>query len=377
MKTRAAVLWEIGAAKPYAKSRPLTVEGVDLDGPQANEVLLAIRAAGLCHSDLSAVDGVRPRERTRLPIILGHEAVGEVLEVGAGVTDLVPGDRVITTFVPSCGHCVPCMEGRPALCEPAVKHSGAGTLATGGIRFRLNGKPVHHYVGVAAFAERTVMVRNSLVKIDPDVPPEYAALFGCAVLTGVGAVINTARVRAGESVAVIGLGGVGLSALLGARLAGAAEIVAVDLHDAKLRLATELGATLAVNATDPDAVAKIRDATRGGVDHAFEMAGAAAALEIAYRATRRGGTTVVASIPPGDIRVPITQASLVAEERTLKGSYFGSAVPIRDVPRLIRLFRDGRLPVDRIAGKVVRLEEINAAFDTLASGDALRQVLIP
>lgn len=377
MKTRAAVLWTIGAGRPYAESRPLTVEEVELDGPQAGEVLLAVQAAGLCHSDLSAVDGVRPRERTPLPMILGHEAVGEVLEVGAGVTDLVPGDRVVTLFVPSCGQCVMCLEGRPALCETAPRYSGAGTLASGGIRFRLRGEPVHHYVGVAAFAEMTVMMRRSLVKIDADVPTDAAALIGCAVLTGAGAVFNTARVRPGEAVAVVGLGGVGLSALLGARAAGASDIVAIDREDAKLALARELGATLAVNAGDPDCVAKVRDATGGGVHYAFEMAGAAAAMDIAYKVTRRGGTTVIGSIPAGNVQLPIMHAGVVAEERTIKGSYFGSSVPVRDVPRYARMVRDGQLPVGRIADRRIGLGDLNDAFDALADGRSLRQILVP
>ena len=349
MKTRAAILWTIGAARPYADSRPLTVEEVELDGPGPGEVLLAIRAAGLCHSDLSAIDGVRPRERTPLPIILGHEAVGEVLETGAGVDDLVPGDRVVTLFVPSCGQCAMCLEGRP----------------------------VHHYVGVAAFAEMTVMMRRSLVKIDADVPTDAAALIGCAVLTGAGAVFNTARLRPGESVAVVGLGGVGLSALMGARAAGASDIVAIDVSEPKLALARELGATFAVSASDPECVAKVRAATGGGVHFAFEMAGAAKAMEIAYQVTRRGGTTIIGSIPASDVRLPVGHASVVAEERTIKGSYFGSSVPVRDVPRYARMVRDGRLPVARIADRRVGLGDLNAAFDALAEGRTMRQILVP
>jgi alcohol dehydrogenase len=371
------VLTAIGASRPYAQSRPLIVEELDLRGPGPGEVLLAIKAAGLCHSDLSAIDGARPRERTPLPIVLGHEAVGEVMEAGAGVNDLRPGDRVVTTFVPSCGHCVPCMEGRPALCEPAPGYSATGTLATGGTRFSRGADAVHHYVGVAAFSEYTVMARDSLVRIDGDIPIEVAALFGCAVLTGVGAVLNTARVRAGEAVAIVGLGGVGMSALLGARLAGAFPIVAVDLHPEKLRVAAGIGADVTVAADDPDCVARIRDATHGGVHFAFEMAGAAKAFDIAYRVTRRGGTTVIGGLPPGSVQLPVSQASVVAEERTIKGSYFGSTVPLRDIPRFIALHREGRLPVDRIAGEAVRLDGLNEAFDLLASGAPLRQVLLP
>lgn len=377
MKVRASVLRQVGAPPPYARSQPLHLEEVTLEGPRAGDVLLRVLAAGLCHSDLSAIDGVRPAARTPLPMILGHEAVGEVVEVGAGVDDLAPGDHVVTTFVPSCGHCLPCMSGRPALCEPAVGFSTSGTLATGGTRFADASGPIHHYVGVAAFAEMTVCARRSLVPIDREVPPAIAALFGCAVLTGVGAVVNTAGLRAGETVAIVGLGGVGMSALIGARAAGAGLIAAIDRDEAKLRLAGELGATLTVNATDPDCIERVREHSRGGVDHAFEMAGAAAAMETAYRVTRRGGTTVIASFPAGDVRLPVGHASVVGEERTIRGSYFGSSVPLRDLPRLIRLYQAGRLPVDRIAGATVGLGDLNGAFDLLASGSALRQILVP
>jgi alcohol dehydrogenase len=374
MKIRAAILGSTGAAAPYATSRPLAVEQVDLDGPGEGEVLVRIRAAGLCHSDLSVIDGNRPRPT---PMVLGHEAAGEVVEVGRGVCDLAPGDRVVMVFVPSCGACLPCQEGRPALCEPAAAANGAGTLLGGERRLSRRGEPLHHHLGVSAFAEHAVVSRRSLVRVDADLPFAEAALFGCAVLTGVGAVVNTARVPPGASVAVVGLGGVGLNAVLGAVAAGAARIVALDLAADKLALALELGATDAVDAARPEAADEVRAATGGGVDYAFEMAGAVAAMELAYRVTRRGGTTVTAGLSHPSAVWPLQHVSLVAEERTVRGSYVGSCVPLRDVPRFVALYRQGRLPVDRLLSGRVGLDDLNPAFDRLAAGGAVRQVLVP
>lgn len=373
MKIRAAVLNAMGLPAPYAQSKPLTIEEIDLAPPGEGEVLVQIKAAGLCHSDLSVINGDRPRP---VPMALGHEASGVVVETGAGVADLARGDHVVMVFVPSCGHCLPCMEGRPALCEPGAAANTAGTLASGARRLSRHGTSVQHHLGVSAFAEHAVVSRHSCVKIDAELPFDEAALFGCAVLTGVGAVINTARVCAGQSVAVIGLGGVGLNSLLAANAAGAGAIVALDLHDDKLELARKLGATATVNARGPDAIEQVKELTGGGVDFAFEMAGSVQAMELAYRITRRGGTTVTAGLPHPDHRWPLQQVNLVAEERTVKGSYIGSCVPLRDIPRYIALFRQGRLPVDRLLGERIRLGDINAGFDHLASGHALRQVVL-
>ena len=374
MKIKAAILEAIGQPAPYAQSRPLRVEDVELDPPGAGEVLVRIRAAGLCHSDLSVINGDRPRP---VPMALGHEAAGEVEEAGPGVTDLKPGDHVVMVFVPSCGHCLPCMEGRPALCEPGAAANGQGTLISGARRLRRAGTDIHHPLGVSAFAERAVLSRNSLVKIDPTLPFETAALFGCAVLTGVGAVVNTAAVRAGTSVAVVGLGGVGLNALLAAKLCGAARIVALDVLDDKLALARQLGATDTINAADADAVAKARDATSGGADYAFEMVGSVKAMGLAYRITRRGGTTVSAGLSHPDHTFALPHVSLVAEERTVKGSYVGSCVPLRDMPRYIALYQQNRLPVDRLMSDRIGFDQLNAAFDRLAEGRVVRQILVP
>lgn len=374
MKARAAVLHAVGAPQPYAQSQPLRIEEIDIAPPGPGEVMVRVRAAGLCHSDLSVINGDRPRP---VPMALGHEAAGEVIECGPLVVDLRPGDHVVMVFVPSCGHCVPCMEGRPALCEPGAAANTAGTLLGGGRRLSMGGKPVNHHMGVSAFAEYAVVSRRSLVKIDPTLAFDEAALFGCAVLTGVGAVINTARMTPGTTAAVVGLGGVGMNSILAAVLSGARVVVAVDLFDDKLELARSLGATHVVNARAPDAIEQVREASGGGVDFAFEMAGSVQAMELAYRVTRRGGTTVTAGLPHPDHRWPLQHVNLTAEERTVKGSYVGSCVPVRDLPRYIALYKAGLLPVDRLMSDHLKLEEINEGFDRLASGHVVRQVVIP
>src|SRR3954464_12078356 len=327
---------------------------------------------GLCHSDLSVIDANRPRP---MPMVLGHEAAGVVEELGTGVDDLAIGDHVVMVFVPSAGACFPCPEGRPALCEPGAAANNAGTLLSGARRIRCDGVAVNHHVGCSAFAEYAVVSRRSLVKIDRELPLDEAALFGCAVMTGVGAVINTARVQAGCSVAVVGLGGVGLAALLGAVAAGARSVLAVDLSDDKLGLARQLGATETVNAGAPDAVEAIRAATGGGVEYAFEMAGSVRAMDLAYKITRRGGMTVTAGLPPPTHTFNIPQVNLVAEERTVKGSYIGTCVPTRDIPRYIELYRRGKLPVDRLMSSHLTLDDINLGFDLLHEGKAVRQII--
>jgi alcohol dehydrogenase len=373
MKIRAAVLNKMGAEVPYEKSRPLTIEDFDLDDPGRGEVMVKIGAAGLCHSDLSVIDGNRPRPT---PMVLGHEAAGVVEKLGPGVDDLKVGDHVVMVFVPSCGHCPPCAEGRPALCEPGAAANGAGTLLSGERRLHRNGQDVYHHLGCSAFAEYATVSRRSLVKIDKELPLDEAALFGCAVLTGVGAVINTAKVSAGSSVAVIGLGGVGLSSLLGAIAVGARRVIAIDLSDDKLGLARQLGATDTFNASSPNAVDEIKAATGGGVEFAFEMAGSVRAMDLAYRITRRGGTTVTAGLPPPNHTFALPQVNLVAEERTVKGSYIGTCVPTRDLPRYIELYRRGKLPVDRLMSGRMKLDEINLGFDRLHDGKAVRQVVV-
>ncbi len=373
MKIKAAVLYAMDAKPPFAESRPLSIEEIDLAPPGPGEILVRIGAAGLCHSDLSVINGHRPRP---MPMALGHEASGIVEELGEGVTDLERGDHVVLVFVPSCGHCEPCAEGRPALCEPGAAANGAGTLLSGSRRLSRNGQPIHHHLGCSVFAEYATVSRRSVVKIDRELPLDEAALFGCAVLTGVGAVVNTAQVRAGSTVAIVGLGGVGLASLLGANAAGARQIVAVDLSDAKLELALAMGATHAFNAANPNCKDEIRQATGGGVAFSFEFAGSLRALELAYGITRRGGMTVTAGLPPPSATFPLPAVNLVAEERTVKGSYIGTCVPSRDIPRYIDLYRQGKLAVNRLMSGTLKLEDINRGFDLLNEGKAVRQVVV-
>jgi alcohol dehydrogenase len=372
MKIKAAVLRQLGLPGPYAASQPLSIEDVELAPPGPGEVLVRVRAAGLCHSDLSVIDGNRPRP---LPMVLGHEMAGVVEAVGADVADLQRGDHVVAAFVPSCQHCAPCLGGRPALCEPGLAANTAGTLLSGARRLAQDGVPLQHHLGVSGFAEYATLSRRSLVSVLPDLPFAEAALFGCAVITGVGAVINTAAMPQGRSCAVIGLGGVGLAAMLAARMLEASAIVAIDLNGDKLAAASRFGATAAFNAADPECAEKVRAACGGGVDYAFEMAGSSRALELAYRITRRGGTTVSAGLPHPQQQVTLQHVSLVAEERTVKGSYLGSCVPERDIPRYIEWYRAGRLPVDLLLSERIRLVDINAAFDRLAAGASIRQVV--
>ncbi len=373
MKIKAAVIREMGLEQPYSKSQPMKIEEVELAAPGEREALVQIKAASLCHSDLSTVNGDRPRQ---VPMVLGHEAAGVIVECGPGITDVEPGDHVALVFAPSCGECPACREGHPGRCEPGQNANAAGTLLGGAMRLSQNGQPVYHHVGVSAFADHCVVNRGSLVKIDNQLPFDEAALFGCAVLTGVGAALNTAAVFPGAKVAVVGLGGVGLNALFGAKVAGASELIAIDVHDDKLELAKQLGATAVVNARDEKAVEQVRNITGGGVDFGFEMAGSVHAMELAYRITRRGGTTVTAGLPHPEARWPLQHVNLTAEERTVKGSYVGSCVPTRDVPRFIDLYRKGMLPVNKLMSDHISLEQINEGFDRLASGHTVRQIIM-
>jgi alcohol dehydrogenase len=373
MKTRAAILRERGLPAPYSQSRPLVIEELDLSPPGPNEVLVQMAAAGLCHSDLSVINGTR---LWPLPLVLGHEACGKVLEVGDGVADLRADDAVVFSFLPTCGDCPMCIAGRPALCEPGVAANRAGTLLRGGVRFSKAGAgAVHHHSGVAGYSQFSVVARESVVKIDPDIPMETAVLFGCAVMTGVGAVVNSARVAAGTSVAVFGAGGVGLSAIMGAKAVGAYPIVAVDRLASKLDLARQCGATDTINSAVDDPVTAIRDLTRGGVETAFEAVGEENVIAQAFAATRRGGRTVAIGLTHPDRKLSISALTLTAEERILMGSYMGSCVPQRDIPRFIAMYRAGLLPVDLLRSSTIALDDVNAAFDLLHRGEVARQVI--
>jgi len=364
----AAVLGRSGGhAQPYASSEPLTIRTLQLADPRPGEVLVRIDAAGLCHSDLSVINGDRPRP---MPMALGHEAAATVLALGdPGEHGLKLGDRAVLVFLPSCGQCTACLSGEGYLCAEAAAANGKGELIRGGSRLSCDGGAVHHHLGVSAFATQAVVDRRSLVKIDSDIPPETAALFGCAVLTGVGAVMNTAAVRPGESILVYGLGGVGLAAVLGALAAGAQPVCAVDPSADKRALALELGAA-AVFAPGDEAALPASDVV-------IETVGKASVLATAYRAARRGGRIVTVGLPNPAETLEINALSLVAEGKTLMGSYMGSSIPSRDIPRYIALWRAGRLPVERLLTSVGTLEDLNTYLDRLAAGDAIRQVVVP
>src|SRR3569623_1258706 len=374
MRIKAAVLEASGLPAPYAQSQPLKVREVELAGPKEGEVLVRIIAAGLCYSDLSVIDGNRPRP---LPMVLGHEAAGIVEAIGPSVPNVVPGDHVVCVFVPSCGVCEYCNDGRPALCIPGAAANGAGVLLSGHRRLSDNDHrhDLNHHLGVSGFAEYATVAHQSLVKVDPDLDLRYAALFGCAVLTGVGAALNGAHIVAGDTVAIIGLGGVGMAALRGARAAGAERIVAIDISEQKLALARDFGATETFLANSEGVDAAIRDATRGGVAYALELAGSASALHLAYKIVRRGGTMVTAGLPPPTTALSIPAVSLVADEKTIRGSYLGSCVPNRDIPRYVRMFQRGLLPVDRLLSEELTLSDINAGFDHLRDGKVLRAIV--
>jgi S-(hydroxymethyl)glutathione dehydrogenase/alcohol dehydrogenase len=363
------------AAVLYETKRPLRVEDVELEGPHEGEVLVRIGAAGVCHSDYHFMNGDLP---IGLPCVLGHEGAGVVEEVGSGVTTVAPGDHVVLLFRANCGHCEFCSQGRPALCWMGGKLRNTGRLLDGTSRLRSAGSELKHFLGVSCFAERTVVTEQGVVPIPKDVPLEVAALVGCAVMTGVGAVMNTARVPPGAPVLVIGAGGVGLNCVMGAALVGAHPIIVADVVDAKLETAMEFGATHVVNARTQDLVDAVRELTGGeGADYSFEAIGNPRAMAQAFRAVRRGGTTTAVGIAAAGSEMAIDAGELVYMEKTLRGSYYGSTRPQVDMPRLLQLYQAGKLPIDRLISRRYPLEQVNEAYDALIAGEVARSVLIP
>ncbi|HSV77970.1 MAG TPA: alcohol dehydrogenase catalytic domain-containing protein [Ramlibacter sp.] len=375
MRMIAAVMYEQGLAAPYAQSQPFRIEEVELEGPGEGEVLVEIRAAGLCHSDLSVVEGLRKRP---LPIVGGHEGAGIVREVGRGVQGLAPGDHVAMAAVAGCGKCRTCLQGRPGLCTAVTGARNEGMLATGARRLRLSdGGRLNHYSGISVYAQYAVVAPQSLVKISKDVPFDVAALFGCAVVTGAGAVFNSAKVPKGASVAVIGLGGVGLTAVMAAREAGASKIVGIDVLPAKFDLARAVGATECVDARDPQAAQQVLDLTDGGVDFAFEISGNLAALEMAQKITVRGGEVIGVGVGKATATFTVAHLPWVCEEKVLRGSLMGGGVPQHDIPRYADLYLRGRLPVDKLRSDHIGFERLNEGFDLLHGGGVVRQILLP
>lgn len=374
MRMTAAVMYEQGLPTPFEQSRPFRIEEVELEGPGPGEVLVEVRAAGLCHSDLSQVEGLRKRQ---CPVVGGHEAAGVVREVGARVTSVKPGDHVVMTAVSGCGECRVCRAGRPALCSSVTAARTKGFLGSGQRRLSRNGQPIYHYSGISGFAQYAVTMAESLVPIDQEVPLDVAAIFGCAVLTGAGAVLNGARPQPGASVAVIGLGGVGLNAVMAAKVAQASRIIALDVRREKFPLALELGATDAFVASDPDLVQKVRDLTGGGVDFAFEMSGNKAAVATATGVTRAGGEIVLVGLGASNQMYEYNHSALVIEEKVLRGCFMGTCVPGRDIPRYAELFLAGRMPIDRLQSQHIGFDALNRSLDLLQKGEVVRQILLP
>jgi NDMA-dependent alcohol dehydrogenase len=364
---RAAVFREL--------NQPMTVEDVELAPPGPGEVEIRLAASGVCHSDWNVVTGATANP---LPAVLGHEGAGVVESVGEGAEAVSEGDHVILSWLPACGRCFYCSRGRQVLCDVAMEDMFRGTLPGGSLRLSQNGGPLYHYSYLSAFAERCIVPEGCCVPIRDDAPLEVAALVGCAVMTGYGAAVTRAGIRPGEVIAIFGAGGVGLSAVMGAQLAGAAAIVAVDPFAFRRETAMELGATHALDPRSDDVPAALRDLTDGrGADAAIDSAGAPGVLAEAYASVRRGGTVVAVGLPPEGLSAELPASDLAREEKIVTGSFYGSCSPQLDMPRVLDLYMDGFLPLDRLVSRSYPLEEINDAFAAMNAGEVARAVIRP
>ena len=362
---RGAVLNRLGADAPYAETTPITVDELELTGPAENELLVRIEAASICHSDLSVVNGSRPRP---MPMLLGHEAAGIIEELGSNVTEFEVGQRVVLTFLPRCGECRECRTDGKLPCSNGSKTNEAGTLLDGTGHLTRAGDEVKHHLGCSGFASYAVVDRRSVVAVGDDVPPAIAAVLGCAVLTGGGAVLNAAKLTADQSIAIVGLGGVGMASLLTALGIGPAKVIAVDANDQKLELAREWGADEAYTPAE---------AAEQGItaDIVIEAVGHPRAFETAFKMIGFGGTLVTVGLPAPGAMSEIEPLKLTARAETVIGSYLGSAVPARDIPKFEQLWREGKLPLERLISNTITLEEINEGMDALAAGTVLRQII--
>jgi len=374
VKIKAAVMYQQGLPAPYVESNPLVIETVDLAGPEDGEVLVEVVAAGLCHSDLSQVAGLRKR---RLPVVCGHEGAGIVREVGRGVTTLKPGDHVVMTVASGCGHCRPCLAGKPALCDSMGASRSQGLLPNGRCKLGINGSEVYHYSGISSFAEYAVTVPGALIRIDPSIPLDVAAMFGCAVLTGAGSVFNAARPRAGDHVAIIGLGGVGLNAVMAAKIAGAATIIGIDINEGKFPIARDLGCTHVLNARDANLVETVRDITKGGVDYVIEVTGAHPAVKTAHDIVCKGGEIICVGLGAMDDMHSYSHAVVVSQGRALRGCFMGDSCAERDIEIYSRLFLSGQMPIDKLKSAQIGFEQLNLSLDQLHRGEVVRQILMP
>jgi NDMA-dependent alcohol dehydrogenase len=353
----------------------MTVEEVELGEPGPGEVEVQLAASGVCHSDWNVVTGATANP---LPAVLGHEGAGIVASVGEGVDSVAEGDHVILSWLPACGRCFYCSRGRQVLCDVAMEDMFRGTLPGGTLRLSQNGDPLYHYSYLSAFAERCVVPEGCCVPIRADAPLDVAALVGCAVMTGYGAVVTRARVEPGSVVAIFGAGGVGLSAIMGARLAGAAVIAAVDPVAFRRETALEFGATHAFDPGSDNVTSALRDLSQGrGADVAVDSAGAQGVLAQAYATVRRGGTVVAVGLPPESATANLPAAAIAREEKIVTGSFYGSCSPQVDMPQVLDLFMDGHLPLDRLVSRTYPLEEINEAFAAMNAGEVARAVIRP
>jgi NDMA-dependent alcohol dehydrogenase len=365
---------KIRAALITAPQQPMQIETLDLDPPRAGEVLVQIKACGVCHSDYHLVTGATKHP---LPVVPGHEGAGIVEAVGDGVTHIKPGDHVVLNWAPNCGHCFYCLRGRPNLCDTFVGPIWDGVMLDGTPRLSWNGAPVYHFSALAAFAEYAVVPQETCVVIRNDVLLSVAALVGCAVTTGVGAVLYSAQVQAGDRVAVFGCGGVGLSAIMGAQLAGAQQIIAIDRVPRKLEMATQFGATDVIDASQVDAIDLVRLMTGGrGADVTFEAAGVPQLQADCVEAARPGGKAVLVGLSAMGSSMPLSGAQLVRQEKTVIGSYYGTAHTARDFPFILDLYAAGKLNLDRLISRTYPLAEINEAFDAMLKGEVARGVVI-
>jgi S-(hydroxymethyl)glutathione dehydrogenase / alcohol dehydrogenase len=364
---------KIKAALLTAPNSPFVIEDLELDPPRAGEVLVGIKAVGVCHSDWHLVSGATKHP---MPVVAGHEGAGIVQAIGPDVPDLSVGDHVILNWAPSCGECFYCRHDKSNLCDTYTAPIWAGTMLDGTTRLRRGDQTVYSYCGLAAFAEKTVVIHQCCVKIRKDVPFEIAALVGCAVATGVGAAMYTARVQPGESVAVIGCGGVGLSCIQGASLCGATTIIAIDVNEHKKALAMKLGATHFLVSSD-DLVKQVRALTNGrGVDHALEAVGIPRLQELALELVRPGGTATLSGLSSMGSATNLPGAIIVRQEKTIKGSYYGSVNAMRDFPKLLDLYMSGKLKLDELVSRKYPLEKINEAYKEMLSGDGARGVIV-
>lgn len=366
MKIKGAVLDQAHNRQPYRDSQPLKIQELDLDQPGGDEVLVRNKASGLCHSDLSVINGDRPRP---LPILLGHETSGIVEQLGPGVQDFEIGDHVVMSFLPRCQQCDACQSGSKQPCTRGTQSNNDGVLLSGNRRLSRNGQPVNHHLGVSGFASHSVVSRHSLTRVGKDIPFDIAALFGCALLTGGGAILNEVRPEPSTSVAIVGLGGVGMSAMMVARAVGVRNVTAIDPNPGKLAVAQKLGAQ---QASTPEDISL----NNQKFDAVIEAAGHPSALESAFDMTSPGGLTVTVGLPHPDAVVHFNALTFTGQARRLHGSYLGSSIPGRDIPRYETLWREGKLPIEKLISNRIYLNEVNDAMDNLASGSALRQMIL-